>query len=198
MALFHFRTTLKLNSKISPELVHQEFHCHLCYPRTVGHWTLSLNKGYYPLNVSFPFSKHRDVGRTEYRDQQNWNVYSLPCSHHAWNFSLPLLSPVLPFAAVAQRINKHPGSLLYAHPAWESGTVQQGPRAAEPAPPRRACSSPFGDTTRIAPGFTQVIEHGCEQASQCKAKIKNPWTNRKNSLCGLWFLFLRFSIGAGQ
>lgn len=66
------------------------------------------------------------------------------CPHSAL-FSLLLL---------LHREDKHPGSLLRAHPAWEWGIVQQGPRAAEPAPPQRACSGPFGETMCIAPGFT--------------------------------------------
>lgn len=117
MLLFHFRASLKLNSWISPQLVHQEFQgCQLCCPRTVRHWILSLNRGYCPLNLSLPFSMHRGVGRTEYRDQQKWNLYSLPYSHHAWNFSLPLLSPLLPFTAIAQRINTQTVSSMHTLP----------------------------------------------------------------------------------
>lgn len=118
MPLFHFRTGLKLKSWISPSwyIKNIRAHGHLCYPRTVGHWTLSLNKGYCPLNISLPFSKHRDVGRTEYRDQQKWNLYLLPYSHHAWNFYLVLLSFLLPFTAVAQRMSTQAVSSMHTLP----------------------------------------------------------------------------------
>lgn len=118
MLLFHFRASLKLNSWISPQLVHQEFQGSLSALLSQNCEALdsSLNRGYCPLNLSPPFSKSRGVGRTEYRDQQKWNLYSLPYSHHAWNFSLPLLSPLLPFTAVAQRINTQAVSSMHTLP----------------------------------------------------------------------------------
>lgn len=154
MLLFHFRASLKLNSWISPQLVHQEFQgCQLCCPTTVRHWILSLNRGFCLLNLSLPLLYAQ--GCWQDRIQRSAKVKFIfasllpPCLE----FFFALTQPSSPFHCRCTE-DKHPGSVLHAHTAWERGIIQQGPGAAEPASPQRARSSPFREIMCVAPGFT--------------------------------------------